>query len=154
MPSLRSDSHKRIKAVENEFKAVRTGVNRLQTAVAVEPTLLEEGSKPAHLNKAVRNLEGTYLVRLFAEFESALRSYDQARHNDPDRETRASILIDQVAGRRGQGILDQVRQGAHSVRRLRNDWAHQPGAAPLLMPITEARARLQVFLSWLPEEWG
>ena len=132
---------------------MRIAVDRLKATVAHDPTVLKNDPTPANLSVACRNLEGTYLVRLFAEFESALRSYDRARHNDPTLKTDASILIDMIGGRRGQGISANVRQGAHAVRRVRNHWAHERDATPEPMPIAEARARLQVFLSWLPEEW-
>ena len=153
MPYRRFDWHERVKAVENEYKSVRIAVDRLKSAVAHDPSILGDDSKPANLGGADRNLEGTYLVRLFAEFESALRSYDRARHGDPTRKTEASILIDTIGGRRGQGISANVRQGAHAVRRVRNHWAHERDAAPDPMSIAEARARLQAFLSWLPDEW-
>ena len=108
-----------------------------------------------YLRETDRNLEGTYLVRLFAAFEAAFRSYDQKlRHNDPNREEIASILIDTIGGRRGQGISAAVREGAHAVRRVRNYWAHESEALPAPMTLAEARARLQTYLSWLPEEWG
>ena len=153
MPYRRFDWHERIRAVENEYKSVRIAVDRLKSAVASDPTVLGKDPKPANLGAADRNLEGTYLVRLFAEFESALRSYDRARHADPTRKTEASTLIDTIGGRRGQGISDSVRQGAHTVRRVRNHWTHERDATPDPMSIAEARARLQNFLSWLPEEW-
>ena len=113
MPYHRFDWHERVKAVENEYKSVRIAVDRLKSAVALDPTVLGADPKPANLGVADRNLEGTYLVRLFAEFESALRSYDRARHDDPTRKTDASILIDMIGGRRGQGISAHVRQ-AHT----------------------------------------
>jgi hypothetical protein len=153
MPYLRFDWHERVRAVENEYRSVRIAVDRLKATVAHDPTVLKNDPTPANLSVACRNLEGTYLVRLFAEFESALRSYDRARHNDPTLKTDASILIDMIGGRRGQGISANVRHGAHVVRRVRNHWAHERDATPEPMSIAEARARLQVFLSWLPEEW-
>ena len=139
--------------MESEYKSVRIAVDRLKSAVARDPTVLGADPKPANLGAADRNLEGTYLVRLFAEFESALRSYDRARHGDPTRKTEASILIDTIGGRRGQGISANVREGAHAVRRVRNHRAHERDATPDPMSIAEARARLQAFLSWPPDEW-
>ena len=46
-----------------------------------------------------------------------------------------------------------MRAGAHAVRRVRNYWAHETDAAPEPMTITDARARLQKYLAWLPDEW-
>jgi len=111
-------------------------------------------TRRAYLRDADINLEGTYLVRIFAAFQAALRSYDRARHNDPTRNEHASVLIDMIGGRRGQGISVAVRAGANAVRRVRNYWAHENDAAPESMTIAEARARLQKYLSWLPDEWA
>ncbi|HEX4145716.1 MAG TPA: hypothetical protein VHY91_19575 [Pirellulales bacterium] len=88
------------------------------------------------------------------EYQAALRSYDRARHNDPNREEVASVLIDSIGGRRGQGISANVRAGAQAVREVRNYWAHENDEAPEQLTIAEARARLQTFLSWLPKEWS
>ncbi len=49
-----------------------------------------------YLPSADKNLEGTYIVRIFAAFEAALRSYDRYHLNDPERETRAATMIDQL----------------------------------------------------------
>jgi hypothetical protein len=153
MPNRRFDWHEHIKEVEGEYKAVRIAVDRLKAAIAATPDILHQEEARNHLRQADRNLEGTYLVRLFASFEAALRSFDRARHNDPSRKLHVSILIDSISGRRGQGISAYVRKGAHDVRRVRNFWAHEDDATPEAMTIIEARGRLQKYLSWLPETW-
>lgn len=155
MPNRRFDWHEHVKDVEGEYRAARIAVDRLKSQVAADAGLLGYDDRTrAYLRDAGRNLEETYLVRLFAAFEAALRSYDRARHNDPNRDEVASILIDSVGGRRGQGISTAVREGAHAVRLLRNYWAHESEIMPAPMTLAEARARLQRYLSWLPEEWG
>ena len=155
MPNRRFDWHEHIKDIEGEFRAARVAVDRLKVQVAAAPDLLRDDDRTrAYLVDADRNLEGKYLVRLFAAFEAALRSYDRARHNDPNRTLDAAVLIDSIGGRRGQGISTAVREGAHAVRLLRNYWAHENEAIPAAMTLAEARARLQKYLSWLPEHWG
>lgn len=143
MPSRRFDWHERLKEVEGEYKAVRAAVDRMTAAVVETPEILAaDGEIRKYLRKVDRNLEGTFMVRLFAAFEAALRSYDRARHNDPARETVASELIDSIGGRRGQGISQAVRQGAHAVREVRNFWAHESDRNPGPMSMADARARL------------
>ncbi|HVC97982.1 MAG TPA: hypothetical protein VND64_30200 [Pirellulales bacterium] len=155
MPHRRFDWHEHIKDIEGEYHAARVAVDRLKGQVIVAPDILnQDAGTRAYLRDADRNLEGTYLVRLFAAFEAALRSYDRARHNDPTRNEHASVLIDTIGGRRGQGISAAVRGGAHAVRLVRNYWAHENDTMPAPMTMAAARARLQKFLSWLPEEWG
>jgi hypothetical protein len=88
-----------------------------------------------------------------AAFEAALRSYDRARNNDPTRDETGSILIDSTGGKRVRAIPTAVRAGVHAVRRARNYWAHENDAAPEPMSIADARARLEKYLSHLPDEW-
>ncbi len=152
MPNRRFDWHEHINDIKGEYQAARFAVDRLKSQAAAELLKARDGTR-AYLKDADKNLEGTYLVRLFAAFEAALRSYDRARHNDPTRTLDASLLIDSTGGRRGQGISTAVRTGAHSVRLMRNYWAHENDIPPAPMTLAEARARLQTYLSWLPEEW-
>ena len=145
MPYRRFEWHEHVKDVEGEYQATRIAVDRLKAAVLETPDLLKghNEAQAQYLRAADTNVEGTYLVRLFAAFEAALRSYDQARHNDPTRNEQASVLIDTTGGRRGQGIPFAVRAGAHAVRRVRNYWAHESDATPVPMTIANARAQLQ-----------
>ncbi len=155
MPYRRFEWHEHVKDVEGEFQAARVALDRLKAALLATPDLLKgHGDARAYLRAADTNLEGTYLVRLVAAFEAALRSYDRARHSDPTRNEQASVLIDTTGGRRGQGIPFAVRAGAHAVRRVRNYWAHESDAMSEPMTIANAWAQLQNYLSWLPEEWG
>ena len=115
MSYRRFDWHQHITEVWGEYRSARVAVDRLKDAVATTPDLLRKDPVAReYLHDAHRNLAGTYIVRLFAAFEAALRSYDRARHNDPDRNEVASVLIDTIGGRRGQGISAAVRTGAHT----------------------------------------
>jgi hypothetical protein len=155
MPYRRFDRHQHLTEVWGEYRAARAAVDRLKVAVAATPDLLKRDDEARmYLSRAHAKLEGTYIIRLFAAFEAALRSYDRARHGDADRNTKASVMIAEIGGRRGQGIQAGVREGAHEVRRVRNYWAHESDEDPGPMTIDAARARLQRFLSELPEEWG
>lgn len=155
MPYRRSDWHQHIMEVWGESKSARAAVDRLRAAVAATPDLLKKGSEArTYLHDAHKNLEGTYIVRLFAAFEAALRSYDRWKHNDPNRTTKASIMIAEIGGKRGRGIEIRTRQGADEVLRVRHYWAHESDEDPGPMTIDEARARLQAYLHELPDEWG
>jgi hypothetical protein len=123
--------------------------------MAAAPDLLKTNRVAReYLIRADHNLDGTYIVRLFAAFEAALRSYDRAKHQDPGRDTKAAAMIDNIGGKRGRGIQPGIRERAHDVRRIRNYWAHEEDAVPAPMTVDEARARLQAYLSELPDEWG
>ena len=155
MPYRRFDWHQHITEVWGEYKSARTAVDYLKDAVVMRPDLLKKDSVAReYLDDMQKNLEGTYIVRLFAAFEAALRSYDRAWHRDPSRTTKASIMIDQIGGKRGRGIDVDIRQRAHEVLRVRHYWAHESDEDPGPMTIDAARARLQAYLSGLPDEWG
>src|ERR1700723_1468202 len=105
MPHRRFDWHEHIKEVEGEYHAARLAIDHLKAGLNANPNLLKRDDEArTYLRDTDRNLEGTYLVRLFAAFEAALRSYDRAQHKDPTRKEDASVLIDMIGGRRGQGI--------------------------------------------------
>jgi hypothetical protein len=105
MPYRRFDWHEHITEVRGESMSARAAVDRLKSAVDAAPDLLRDDREARiYLRKAHKNLEGTYIVRLFAAFEAALRSYDRAKHNDPNRTTDASTMIDEIGGKRGRGI--------------------------------------------------
>jgi len=154
MPNTRFNWHERIKEIEREYKAAAIAATRLNDEVIQGAAQLNDDIRRG-LRSAVKNLEGTYLVRLFAVFEAALRSYDRARHNDPNRESVASVLIDSIGGRRGMEIPETLRDGAHQVRLLRNFWAHENDRIPedATMAIGDAQSRLQKYLARLPESW-
>jgi hypothetical protein len=155
MPYRRFDWHERIVEVWGEFRAVQVAVDRLRTAVIATPDLLKNDREAReYLSRVHKNLDGTYIVRLFATFEAALRSYDRAKHNDPARETKAAVMIDEIGGKRGRGIQPGIRQRAQEVRKVRNYWAHESDEDLGPMNVDEARARLQAYLHELPDEWG
>lgn len=155
MPFRKFDWQEHLKDIEREYWAVRFAVDRANSEINIRPDLLKLGSDiRKFLRRADGNLEGTYLVRPFAAFEAALRSYDRARFGDPARDQDSSWLINNIGGRRGQGISAQERNDAHAVRQLRNRWAHEGDEPVPPMPIAEARRILLKFLSRLPERWG
>ena len=155
MPYRRFDWHEHIAEVWGEFRAARAAVDRLTAEVAATPDLLKNDHVAReYLKRADKNLDGTYIVRLFAAFEAALRSYDKAKHNDSARETKAAIMIDEIGGKRGRGIQPGIRKHAHDVRQVRNFWAHEEDAIPTPMSVDQARARLQAYLHELPDEWA
>ena len=94
------------------------------------------------------NLEETYLIRMFAVFEAALRDHwcnFRGRRSHPNVEA----LIDRIAARR-YVRFDDI-QHAHDVRNYRNSLLH--GGAARIITISQARRYLNMFLSYLPREW-
>ena len=99
-------------------------------------------------------VESTYIIRMWAEFETALRSYRRHITGDPDDRISTSNLIDWMSGvRRGRAISEDVRDDVHKVREYRNDLVHERDDLDPLdrVEIDVARTRLNTFLGRLPE---
>lgn len=154
MPYLLSEWRAHIQEVWGEFKAARLAVSRLKEQVNADANIVagEHGVRE-HLSSADANLEGTYIVRIFAAFEAALRSYDRYHFDDPDRETRAATMIDQLGALNHVRVRIPIRDGVHRVRRIRNYWAHDTDEDPNPMPIDQVRGLLQAYLDRFPKGW-
>ena len=61
----------RLKGVEREYRIVRLATDRLAAEAAHDPTILGRTLRVREIGPASQRLEGTYVVRLFAEFETA-----------------------------------------------------------------------------------
>ena len=138
----------RIKAVEREYVAMRQAADRLLEAASADPTILLENLRHREIVRASLHLEGTYVVRLFAEFESGARQYWRANWaTDP----KAVDLLDGLAAR--CGIPDTQRDNAHRVRDYRNSLVHEREEKTDRLPIALARGYLCRFFSFLPPQW-
>jgi hypothetical protein len=94
------------------------------------------------------DLERTYLIRMFATFEVALRAFwkrNLGRRSHPT----IKRLMDSVASRCSMPISHLVR--AHGVREFRNALVH--GGESQSLALAEARSYLCRFLSNLPRKW-
>jgi hypothetical protein len=150
MPNERDEWIRGIKEVEREYRAVRFAVARTLEALKQEPTLLPGDLRPREFQRAAELLEGTYVLRLFAEFESGLRLFFQrARRRRPPSKTED--LLNSVSALRA--IPPDQRTNAHQVREYRNALVHSrhPEVGPI--PIKDARGHLCTFFSFLPRDW-
>ncbi|MBI3411757.1 MAG: hypothetical protein HY040_25785 [Planctomycetes bacterium] len=138
----------RIKAVEREHVAMRQAADRFRQAALEDPTILQGKLRHGEIVLASRNLDGTYVIRLFAEFESGARQYWAANWaTDP----KTVDLLDGLAAR--CGIPDTQRDYAHLVRDYRNALVHEREERPEVVPIAAARSFLCHFFSFLPPQW-
>jgi hypothetical protein len=102
----------RIKAVEREFYAARFAIDQTLTQVKADNSILTDGLELREIVRAAKMLEGTYIMRLFAEFESAVRLYFRlARKRRPPSKTED--LLNSVASRRG--IPHEQLKNAHKL---------------------------------------
>lgn len=93
------------------------------------------------------DLEDTYLVRLFAEFEHALRDYWKAKV----RNTKpvVSVLLRRLGGR--LFIRNDEVDRADAVRDYRNTILHGGNAVPVTL--ADARSHLCTYMSNLPRQY-
>jgi hypothetical protein len=95
-------------------------------------------------------LDGTYLIRLFAEFETGLRRFwPTAKRTEPPGRTRD--LMDGVGAT--CGIDHIVRDHAHAVREYRNALVHERDEPVAPLPVAVARSHLCRFFGFLPPNW-
>ncbi len=138
----------RIKAVEREYVAMRQAADRFRQAALNDPTILHANLRHGEIVAASEKLEGTYIIRLFAEFESGARQYWNANW---DTEPRTVDLLNGLAARRF--IPDTDLENAHRVREYRNDLVHEREDEPEILAIDKARGYLCRFFSYLPSQW-
>jgi hypothetical protein len=139
----------RIRDAEGEFRVATIAVAALKDQLYRNPSALQQaGLSPSNIADCFGNLEATYIVRIFAEFEAALRTYwRQVRGPSYRPRIHVRDLIDKVAGRHNASItwLDH----AHKVRECRNKLVHEQPVGPVLT-LAECRSHLCRFLSLLP----
>src|SRR5436309_3336259 len=114
------DWQTRIKAVEREHAATRLATDRLLESARQDPGVLRGDLRYRDIAHASAGLDGTYVIRLFPEFETGLRLYwDAARGTNP----RTRDLLDGVSAM--FKISEAYRDNAHSVREYRNSLVHE-----------------------------
>ncbi len=150
MPRKIDEWQRRIKAVEREFKSTRLAVDRLQSEATRDPAILNNAISLRDIGQASERLNGTYIVRLFAEFETGLRQFWLAdRGTNPPTRTRA-LLVGIAATRK---IPPDQLDNAHKVREHRNNLIHERDEESDLVSVTDARHHLCHFFSFLSPNW-
>ena len=132
---------RRLKEVEKEHTASRIAMDRFRSQAAQDPTLLRGVGFP-DIGRASDQLEGTYIIRLFAEFETALRTF-WTTYRPTEPPSRAIDLMNGVAST--ARIDPDPLAAAHEVRRFRNVLAHnrEEPANPVAIP--DVRHRLNKY---------
>jgi len=140
----------RIKAVEREFSVVQLSIERLLLQSEQDPRQLPPTWRLRDVRMTSEKLEGTYVIRLFAEFETTLRScWTTTRGTEPPG--RARDLLDGTAANRK--IPFDTLSEAHSVREFRNHLVHERDEPGTIISIQAARRRICRYLSFLPATW-
>lgn len=143
MPRRSDEWISRIGRVEMEYEAARLALLRLNADARRDPTVLE-GVSARGVQDAIRSLEGTYIIRSFAEFETGLRLYwGEQRDTHPGM----TDLVDAIASRRRIGY--DVAQTIHTIRIYRNILIHEREEKFEPIPISAVKSGLCRFFRYL-----
>jgi hypothetical protein len=141
----------RIRAIEREYRVGLAAANGLDERFRADPSALDaEQLKFADYRNFRDNLEATYLIRLFAEFEAGLREAWELAFR---RTTIPSVrdLIDSVHAQRL--LPDAWRDCVHNIRVYRNALVHEGGDDARPVALREACGDLCRFFGALPHHW-
>lgn len=140
----------RIKSVELEYSATRLATDRLLAAVRLDPTVLRGDVTVRDVEHAAERLDGTYTIRIFAEFETGLRLF-RATARAADSPIRTRDLLESVAA---MCLIPNDRLAeAQVAREYRNSLVHQREDVVQPIALHETRRRLCRFFSFLPQRW-
>ncbi len=138
----------RIKAVGREYVVMQHAADRFQEQAESDPTILREHIRLREIVNASVKLEATYIIRLFAEFETgASQFWATLRSTNP----MTAGLLDGLASR--CRIPTTQLENAHAVREYRNSLVREREETMEAVPISQARSSLCHFFSLLPPEW-
>ena len=139
----------RLASVRDEYavvSAATTYLARVWHELGDEPEVSE--LRFSQLRRAIMNLEATFIVRLFSEFEGILYHHLAVRHPRLRIPRTAEALISRVSVR--EHIPDLLRDAAQDVREYRNAIVHRPTGPMASMSFSEVLAALNRFLVQLP----
>jgi hypothetical protein len=141
----------RMKAIEKEYQVAIVARDVLSSELGKKPsTLTDKGLEQVHFDNFRDNLDSTYLIRIFAEFETGLRDYWKYRLRR-DTAARISDMIKSTSSR--QKIDYQKVENVDDVRKYRNRLVHEEDSEARVVNVGDARKFLCIFFGRLPEDW-
>lgn len=151
----RQERLERVREIERELHAARYAAELLESALEENSGLLAEESFGVRDFRIWREkLDGTYLIRMFAEFEAGLRDVWVNHFKKPaDKHVPVRDLIESIGKRQQVRVRDDVIDGVHATRRARNALVHEGHDNAVAVEFAAARTLLGEFLSRLPKDW-
>ena len=123
-------------------------LDSIRSGGALPPT---EPVAPSDIVRCRQNLEATFTLRLFAEFESILKDFVSERRNSRHLKwTTSERMINRIASK--CRIHSEIVRETHRVRQHRNSLAHM-GSEGKLLTFDDCKSRLGKFLGYLPPSW-
>jgi len=145
----------RITAVLQEFLAARTASELLAEKTKANPSYgRNDGWEPRAGPAFTDNLEATYIIRIYAEFEVALRDYWLSYRKKTTR-PKMYQLVNQLIP--DQGFSRDVIDNADDVREYRNFLVHdiedEPGAGMAAFSLKQVKGYLCAYIARLNAAW-
>jgi hypothetical protein len=140
-----------IRSVEREHQVIAVAVGILADQLRSDPSgLAKYGLGRVDFDQSADNIDATYLIRLFAEFETGLReAWRFAWKRDTHPPT--SQLLASIATR--CSAPEDWFDAAEQVRVYRNALVHEADETSAAVPIAVACKSLCRFFSRLPPNW-
>ena len=145
----------RIKAVLQEYLAARTAAELLVAATLPDPSYgHSRGWEPKAGAAFVKNLEATYIIRIYAEFEAGLRDYWTTYRKQTTRPGMYQLLNQAIPTQHFP--LDAI-DDADDVRKYRNFLVHdiedEPGDDIAIVRVQEAKKYLCAYIACFDPAW-
>ena len=144
----------KLKRVVDEYVATKEALNYIivnRDSIKVFP--FAGGLPLSDFKLALSNIEITFFMRLFAEFEGCLRDFLQTRTSiTVDARWGAEELINRVTAHnkdQSKPIDSKLVDKVKMLKKIRNDVVHATGSTRLPVTIEEARSVLNTYLSKL-----
>ncbi|MEO6808301.1 MAG: hypothetical protein ABI353_04230 [Isosphaeraceae bacterium] len=149
--SLRQNRIERITGVYQEYLAARVAVDLLDQELKIDPGFLTPQGVRGRVARSLRaNLETTYFIRLYAEFEGGLRDF-WGNALGQDTQPPMRDLLSAITARRVIPYLWALE--TDKVRQFRNALVHERPAELMSMPIYDSYQSLCRYFSRLPSYW-
>jgi hypothetical protein len=145
----------RITAVLQEFFAARTASDLLTAQTNANPSYGDaHGWEPRAGTAFAENLEATYIIRIYAEFEAALRDYWRTYRGRDTHPTMYQLVNEAIPD---EAFSLDVIDNADDVREYRNFLVHdsedEPGEDIVTFTVPRAKSHLCAYLGRLDPAW-
>ena len=138
-----------LESIDNEFSAAASAlayVARVWHELGDQPEV--HGVHLPHVRQALDNLETTYIIRRFSQYEAILHDHLSTSYPRLRVPRTAEALINRVALR--ERLPASIRDAAQAVRELRNALVHRRMTPVSSRSLREVMAALNRFLAQLP----
>ncbi len=144
----REERIERLSNAWGEYLVASSATSLLEGLVRLDPSHgSAAGWRVRDLKSWRSNLEATFLIRMYAEFEAGLRDVWRGYYRQTTRPPMKDLL-DAISTRR---IIPESTVGrVNEVRLYRNHLIHEESEDFEIVPLDEARAALSRFLGRLP----